>query len=58
MSTYVLSQTTPIKALLPARALGVISVAIMALTPIQPSSIVGAILWAGYVGNVVVTHLN
>jgi hypothetical protein len=55
MSTYVLSQTMPIKALLP--ALGVISVAIMALTPIQPSSIVGAILWAAYLGNVVM-HLN
>ncbi len=30
----------------------------MALTTIPPSSIVGAMLWAGYLGNVVVTHLN
>jgi hypothetical protein len=55
MSTYVLSQTIPIKALLLARVLGVISVA---LTTIPPNSIVGAMLWAGYLGNVVVTHLN
>lgn len=40
-----------------ARALGVISVAGMALTTIPPTSIVGAILWTGYLGNVVVTHL-
>jgi hypothetical protein len=54
MSTYVLEQMIPIKAHL----LGVISVAGMALTTISPSSIVGAMLWAGYLGNVVVTHLN
>jgi len=58
MSTYVLSQAIPIKALLLVRALGVISVAGMALTTIPPSSIVGAMLWAGYLGNVVVTHFN
>ena len=58
MSTYVLSQTIPIKALLLARAFGVISIAGMALATIPPSSIVGAMLWAGYLGNVVVTHFN
>ena len=55
MSTYVLGQAIPIRALLLARALGVISVA---LTTIPPSSIVGAMLWAGYLGHVVVTHFN
>jgi hypothetical protein len=49
MSTYVLRQAMPIKALLLARALGV-------LMSIPPSSIVGAMLWAGYFGNVLVTH--
>jgi len=58
MSTCVLEQAIPIKALLLVRALGAISVAGMALTTIPPSSIVGAILWAGYLGNVVVAHLN
>ncbi|HWZ41615.1 MAG TPA: hypothetical protein VNY08_25260 [Bradyrhizobium sp.] len=58
MSTYVLNQTVPIRALLLARALGVISVAGIAFTTIPPTSIVGAILWTGYLGNVVVTHLN
>jgi hypothetical protein len=42
--------------LLPARALGAISVAGMAFSSIPPSSIVGAILWAGYFGNALVTH--
>jgi hypothetical protein len=51
MSTYVLEQTVPIKALVLARMLGVI-------TAIPPSSIVGAILWAGYLGNVVVAHCH
>jgi hypothetical protein len=55
MSTYVLDQTVP---LLPARALGVISVAGMAFTTIPPTSVVGAILWTGYLGNIVVAHLN
>ena len=41
-----------------ARALGVISVTCGALTTIPPTSILGAILWTGYLGNVVVTHLN
>jgi len=58
MSTYVLNQTVPIRALLLARALGVISVAGIAFTTIPPTSIVGAILWTSYLGNVVVTHLN
>jgi hypothetical protein len=58
MSTYVLEHTIPIKALLLVRALGVISIAGMLLSSIPPSSIVGAILWAGYLGNVVVTHFN
>jgi hypothetical protein len=52
MSSYVLSQTIPIKALL-----GAISVA-GTLTTISPSSIVGAMLWAGYLGNVVVSHFT
>jgi hypothetical protein len=58
MSSYVLEHTIPIKALLPVRALGVISIAGMLLSSIPPSSIVGAILWAGYLGNAVVTHFN
>jgi hypothetical protein len=40
------------------RALGVISIVGMLLSSIPPSSIVGAILWAGYLGNAVVTHFN
>jgi hypothetical protein len=55
MSTYVLDQTVP---LLLARALGVISVAGTAFTTIPPTSIVGAILWTGYLGNIVVAHLT
>jgi hypothetical protein len=39
-----------------ARAFGAISVAGMALTTMPPTSIVGAILWTGYLGNLVVTH--
>jgi hypothetical protein len=58
MSTYVLERTVPIKAHLLSRALGAIGVASVALTTIPPSSIVGAILWAGYFGNIVVTHLG
>jgi hypothetical protein len=52
MSSHVLSQTIPIKALL-----GAISVA-GTLTTIPPSSIVGAMLWTGYLGNIVAAHLN
>ena len=55
--------TVPIRRgrLLLARALGVISVAgtrPVSASRIPPTSIVGAILWTGYLGNVVVTHLN
>ena len=39
-----------------ARALGAVSTAGIALTTIPPTSIVGAILWTGYLGNLVVTH--
>ena len=55
MSTYMLEQTVPIRTLLLSRTLGTVG---MALTTIPPSSIVGAMLWIGYLGNVVVTHLN
>jgi hypothetical protein len=55
MSTYVLERTVPIRTLLLSRTLGAVSAA---LTTIPPSSIVGAMLWVGYLGNVVVTHLN
>jgi hypothetical protein len=41
-----------------ARALGVISVACSALTPVPPTSILGAILWTGYFGDLVATHLK
>jgi hypothetical protein len=57
MSTYVVEQTVSIRALLLSRTLGMISVVGMAVTNIPPSSIVGAVLWTGYLGNVVVTHL-
>ena len=40
-----------------ARALGTITTACVALTAIPPTSIVGAILWTGYLGNALVTHL-
>jgi hypothetical protein len=55
MSTYMLEQTVPIRTLLLSRTLGTVG---MALTTIPPSSIVGAMLWAGYLGNIVVAHLN
>jgi|HubBroStandDraft_3_1064219.scaffolds.fasta_scaffold1525172_2 hypothetical protein len=58
MSTYVLEQKESLRALLLSRMLGIISVAGMAITTIPPSSIVGAMLWTGYVGNIVVGHLN
>jgi hypothetical protein len=54
MSTCVLNRTVPIKAHLLSRMLGAISVA----ATIPPSSIVGAMLWVGYFGNIVVTHLH
>jgi hypothetical protein len=37
-----------------ARALG----AVAALTMVPPTSFVGAILWTGYLGDIVVTHLR
>jgi DoxX-like family len=40
-----------------ARALGAITTACIALTTIPPATIVGAILWTGYLGNALVTHL-
>jgi hypothetical protein len=40
-----------------ARALGAVTTACIALTTIQPTSIVGAILWTSYLGNALVTHL-
>jgi hypothetical protein len=55
MSTYMLEQTVPIRTLLLSRTLGTVG---MALTTIPPSSIVGVMLWAGYLGNIVVAHLN
>ena len=58
MSISMLQQTVPLGTLLSSRALGAISVAGMAFTTIPPSSIVGAMLWAGYLGHIVVAHLN
>ena len=55
MSTYMLEQTVPIRTLLLSRTLGTLSAA---LTTIPPSSIVGAMLWAGYLGHIVVAYLN
>jgi len=40
-----------------ARALGAVTTACIALTTIQPTSIVGAILCTSYLGNALVTHL-
>ena len=41
-----------------ARALGIISVACTALYTVAPTSILGAILWTGYLGDVLVAHLR
>ncbi|HLZ04057.1 MAG TPA: DoxX family protein [Bradyrhizobium sp.] len=41
-----------------ARALGTISMPCLALTTFPPTSFVGAILWTGYLGEVVATHLK
>jgi hypothetical protein len=54
MSTYVLEQSVSMRTLLLSRTLGVAGT----LTTIPPSSIVGAMLRAGYLGNIVATHLN
>jgi hypothetical protein len=58
MSISMLQQTVPLRTLVLSRALGAISVAGMAFTTIPPSSIVGAMLWAGYLGHIVVAHLS
>jgi hypothetical protein len=58
MLTSMLQQTVSLRTLLSSRALGAISVAGMVFTTIPPSSIVGAMLWAGYLGHIVVAHLN
>jgi hypothetical protein len=54
VSTNMLDQLISMKALL----LGAVSVACMSLPTIQPTSIVGAMLWTGYLGDVVVAHLH
>ena len=54
MSTLMLEQTVSIKTLLLSHALGAISM----FTTIPPSSMVGAMLWTGYLGHIVVAHLN
>ena len=41
-----------------ARALGIVSVTSSALYMVQPTSILGAILWTGYLGDVVAAHLK
>jgi hypothetical protein len=58
MSIYVLEQAVPLRALMSPRTHDAVSVAGMTLTTVPPSSIVGAMLWAGYLGNIIVTHLN
>jgi Na+/H+ antiporter NhaC len=40
------------------RALGVIIMPCAAIMTIPPTSIVGAILWTGYLGDVLATHLR
>lgn len=55
MTTNLLDQPV---SLLSTRILGTISVVCMALTTIPPTSIVGAALWTGYLGDVVVAHLR
>lgn len=54
MSTSLLEQTVSLKTLLLSHALGAISM----FTTIPPSSMVGAMLWTGYLGHIVVAHLN
>jgi hypothetical protein len=57
MLTSVFDQAVPMPSLLLARAIDIISVGGMAFTSVQPTSIVGAILWTGHLGNALVTHL-
>jgi hypothetical protein len=54
VSTNMLDQLISMKALM----LGAVSVACTALPTMQPTSIVGAVLWTGYVGDVVIAHLR
>ena len=54
MSANMLDQLVSMKTLL----LGTVSIACMSLPAIPPTSIVGAMLWTGYLGDVVVTHLH
>jgi hypothetical protein len=53
-----LGEMGAMRALLPARALGLVSVVGMALTTFPPTSLLGAILWTGYLGDLVATHLR
>ena len=53
MSMNVLSEPVSIQALLLTSLVSVCTV----ITAVPPTSIVGAILWTGYLGNAVVTHL-
>jgi hypothetical protein len=54
VSTNMLDQLISMKSLL----LGAVSVACMSLPTIPPTSIVGAVLWTGYLGDIVVAHLR
>jgi len=51
MSTYALGEPGSNRLILLGHLLG-------ALASVPPTSIVGAILWTGYLGNIVVTHLS
>ena len=53
MSMNVLNQPISIQALLLTSLVSVCTV----ITTVQPTSIVGVILWTSYLGNAVVTHL-
>ena len=57
MLTSVFDQTVLMPSLLLVRAIDVISAGGMAFTTMPPTSIVGAILWTGHLGNALVTHL-
>ena len=39
------------------RGLGLITLVCTALYSVPPTSMVGAILWVGYLGNVVISHV-
>jgi hypothetical protein len=53
MPMYMLNKPVSLQALLLTSLVTVCTV----ITTFQPTSIVGAILWTGYVGNAVVAHL-